>query len=366
MKLFLFCLSFFALTSGSRAEDDICISESNIFTVKVNLFASQYGFFTFEECGETVNPTIGLKVGEVYTFKQADVSNYYHPMGFAYDVDGALEDSPELEPGNTPPGSDSDCLDDLTCPAPIYFKDGDRLGDYDNLDDGDISVDEDNFGLDDYEPEFFYPLAEWAGAAYEIQLRFTVDDIDQDCFYFCHIHAGMTGRIKILDDSGDAIVEEDTPVIPYSYEAPTGLDEVCGTSGINAFELPNSQCPSRFVCLSPEGTESSELQTFANCIDAMNCAMIVGMTTLDNEEGGALFSYQMIPHHINAVNMAKALLKFGDFDCDDYTEETDECTFEILAREIIVVQNYQIQGLEYVLEELGVDETNDCEIFTDT
>lgn len=332
----------------------------------MNLHASQYGFFTFEECGETVNPTIGLKVGEVYTFKQEDVSNYYHPMGFAYDVDGALEDSPELEPGNTPPGSDSDCLDDLTCPAPIYFKDGVRLGDYDNLDDGDISVDEDDFGLDDYEPEFFYPLAEWAGAAYEIRLRFTVDDIDQDCFYFCHIHAGMTGRIKILDDSGDAIVEEDTPVIPYSYEAPTGLDEVCGTSGINAFELPNSQCPSRFVCLSPEGTESSELQTFANCIDAMNCAMIVGMTTLDNEIGGALFSYQMIPHHINAVNMAKALLKFAEFTCDDYTDETDDCTFESLAREIIVVQNYQIQGLEFVLEELGVDAAaNDCELVTD-
>ena len=31
----------------------------------------------FEECGDIVNPTIGMKVGETYTFVQADRSNYF-------------------------------------------------------------------------------------------------------------------------------------------------------------------------------------------------------------------------------------------------------------------------------------------------
>jgi hypothetical protein len=30
------------------------------------------GYFSFEECGDTVNPTIGMEVGETYTFVQAD------------------------------------------------------------------------------------------------------------------------------------------------------------------------------------------------------------------------------------------------------------------------------------------------------
>jgi len=358
MKLFLLGLFFFALTSRSHAEEEICVSETGTYTAIVDLFASQYGFFTFEECGDTVNPTIGLKIGEVYTFNQADRSNYYHPMGFAYDVDGALADSPELEPVNVPPGSASTCDEDLTCPAPIYFKDGDQLGPglYNNL--NDELVGGEDFGLDDYEPEFFYPIAEWSAPLYEIKLRFTVDDIDQDIFYFCHIHAGMTGRIKILDDDGDAIVEDDTPDLPYSYEATTGLDETCGTSGLTEFESI-TECPTKgFVCL--DGTEDDTLEEFATCVDAMDCFMLQGMATCVEDtisDNGVIFSLQMIPHHVNAVNMAKALLKQNTentvFDCDDLTGESEDCIFEGLVREIIVVQNFQIQGMESALIELG-------------
>jgi hypothetical protein len=36
------------------------------------LFALFLGYFSFEECGDMVNPTIGMEVGETYTFVQAD------------------------------------------------------------------------------------------------------------------------------------------------------------------------------------------------------------------------------------------------------------------------------------------------------
>jgi uncharacterized protein (DUF305 family) len=43
----------------------------------------------------------------------------------------------------------------------------------------------------------------------------------------------------------------------------------------------------------------------------------------------------MIPHHQNAVNMAKALSKTG-LSCDDLTNEDDpNCTMENLIGEII-------------------------------
>jgi uncharacterized protein (DUF305 family) len=45
------------------------------------------------------------------------------------------------------------------------------------------------------------------------------------------------------------------------------------------------------------------------------------MTTDATSEIG-LFIHQMIPHHQNAVNMAKALLKTG-FSCEDLTNEDD-------------------------------------------
>ena len=48
---------------------------------------------------------------------------------------------------------------------------------------------EDNFGLDDYEPKFFHPLTEWAGyGKFQVFLKFDLDtDYTKDMFYFCHV-----------------------------------------------------------------------------------------------------------------------------------------------------------------------------------
>ena len=77
----------------------------------------------------------------------------------AYFPDGAHADADELEPVIAPPGSTSTCADSMTCPAPMYYIGTDYKGTYsNNADLMDVTSDEDNFGLDDYEPLFFHPL----------------------------------------------------------------------------------------------------------------------------------------------------------------------------------------------------------------
>ena len=306
------------------------------------MFLCFSGYYTFDECGDEINPTIGMEIGATYVFDQADRSNYYHPMGFSYFADGAHAELDELEPGIPPYQSDSSCGTDLTCPSPMYLKDKEYLGTYSNIPDmRPATTGEDNFGLDDYEPLFFRPITDWAGSEFSILLKFDVEDFDHDIFYFCHIHQFMTGRIKLLKN-GIPIQEANVPDIPYEYDKPGTFDQKCGTFGLDKFQLPNVECFDRFVCDVPDNDPS--LAQFADCIDAMNCAMLSGMTTMASSMSQtALFIHQMVPHHQNAVNMAKALLKTGKLECDNLTEETADCALEQILREIINEQNFQIQ-----------------------
>ena len=70
----------------------------------------------------------------------------------------------------------------------MYIKGGEYLGEYSNNDLYAPLQGSDNFGLDDYEPEFFLDFLTWKTAGkYEIALKFDVDDFTQDIFYFCHV-----------------------------------------------------------------------------------------------------------------------------------------------------------------------------------
>jgi len=333
-------------------------TETTTFTVSVDLFAGPYGLFSFEECGDVnPSPAIQMKVNEIYTFDQSHISNYYHPMGFAYARDGALTESPELEPGQAAEASTSGCGATLTCPAPIYYKNGDQLEAYTNLDD-DAIVASELFGLDAYEPEFFYPLPDWASSIYTIQLRYNDETVEQDLFYFCHIHAGMSGRIILVDSDGiqktdDRLQARET----YYYTGYSEFDEACGTSGLESFSnLPSlendlTECPVEFVC----GNGGD----YGQCIDAMNCQMMVGMTSNPGGSSKGLFLIQMIPHHANAVQMSKSLLKLGGYDeCDDFEEETAQCTLEGIARSIITNQNFQIQTMVTLYNDLNAETLN--------
>jgi hypothetical protein len=129
-----------------------------------------------------------MEIGQTYTFVQKDPTNYYHPMGFAYFPDGAHAGVDELEPSITQTEGNT-CGETLTCPAPMYLLNGVPLGTYSNDESvGPLSIGEDNFGLDDYEPMFFHPIADWVGAGeFSIKLNFNDGDYDKDIFYFCHV-----------------------------------------------------------------------------------------------------------------------------------------------------------------------------------
>jgi len=332
--------------------------------VKVNFFASETGYFEIDGC-VGVNPTLHLTVGRTYLFDQSDDSNWYHLIGFAYEADGAHVAVDELEPGIAP--GDSTCADTLSCPAPMYYMAGEYTGVYSNIPDlvPIPEVPSDDFGLDTVEPLFFHPVGDWQGyGPFVTALNFDVN-FDEDIFYFCHVHAGMSARIKLRDADGSMLNEENTPAIPYEYAVIDPYDFKCGTYNLTDFADPVSiaTCPDIFVC-----EDSVKPQTdYAECVQSMNCHMMASMTT--NAVGrSALFCHQMIPHHQNAINMAKSLLHTHDFVCDESgpMEEGSvvpwECELIPILYDIINVQNSQIIDMRGALDQLGASEYENCDV----
>ena len=279
------------------------------------------------------------------------------------EADGAHVDVDELEPGIAP--GDSNCSETLSCPAPMYFKSGEYTGIYSNNPDL-VPVPEepsDDFGLDAVEPLFFHPLGDWEEyGPFVTSLNFDVE-YNGDIFYFCHIHSGMSARIKLLDADGNLLNPDDTPEIPYEYATIDPFDFNCGTYNITEFENFDelSTCPDMFVCEDAVAPESD----YATCVQAMDCHMMASMTTYA-VGGSALFCHQMIPHHQNAVNMVKALLHAHDLECDASEEDEDEVPWECeplpILYDIINVQNAQIMDMRGVLEALGVNEFENCAV----
>ena len=111
----------------------------------------------------------------------------------------------------------------------------------------------------------------------------------------------MSGRIKLLRN-GVPFNDTDQPPILYEYDAPGEFDATCGTYGLDNYQLPYAQCPSKFVCGTDIIADEDILQS-AKCYDAFNCAMMVGMTT--RAESGsevALFLHHYVPrtHFVHA------------------------------------------------------------------
>jgi hypothetical protein len=170
---------------------------ANFFFVLLTILI-HIGYFKFDECGDQVNPTIGIEVGQTYTFVQAHFSNYFHPLGFSYFPDGNHKNEDELEPGITQTEGNP-CAEFLNCSAPMYFRDGVSLGTYNNLPErGQMTTGTSNFGLDAYEGLFFHPLRQWAGyGQFSVKLRFTDEDLSGDIFYFCKV-CSMVARCLVV------------------------------------------------------------------------------------------------------------------------------------------------------------------------
>ena len=163
----------------------------------------------------------------------------------------------------------------------------------------------------------------------------------------------MSGRIKVIKKDGSLKQEVNIPELGYEYDKPSEFDEGCGTYGIGDYQLPHPKCQEKYVCDVPQENES--LVAFAKCIDAMDCAMVNGMTnTVKSNSEIALFIHQMIPHHQNAINMAKALGKSGKLNCEDLLNDEDpDCIMHAILFEIINGQNMQIQSMRKVLKMNG-------------
>jgi uncharacterized protein (DUF305 family) len=183
-----------------------------------------------------------------------------------------------------------------------------------------------------------------------VELTLTDTDFTDDFFYFCHIHKGMSGVIVQVDADGEPLQAERTPTVPYEYQTVTPEEAVCGTYNTASYTRDSGSCPpdSFVFCDDGAGTD----QTFSDCMWALDCAMQVEMRVDLSADKMAAFVHQMIPHHDNAVNMAKTLLKLGANPDGSLPNDPDGEFLEMIWS-IINEQNEQITFMRNWLEEYG-------------
>ena len=184
-----------------------------------------------------------------------------------------------------------------------------------------------DFGLDNYEPEFFIRKEDWEATKWEVELTLTDTNYKKDIFYFCHIHNKMSGRIKQLDSAGKMLsTDQDPPLYSHDIATATSEDGKCGTFGLSGYfeDDHNGKCMDNYLCKS--GTYDAKKTQFNKCLYAMDCHMEVNMeTTADNNHAIATFIHQMIPHHQNAIQMCKALMKTDEIAASAEKELWDMC-----------------------------------------
>merc|ERR1711935_648564 len=138
-----------------------------------------------------------------------------------------------------------------------------------------------------------------------------------------------SGKIIIENYKGDT--EEQGLYAPVVNDA---FDTMCGTSGISEYAADaDNECGISFF----GGSKDTE---FEKCLQAVDCQMHKEMkmeTTADGNNEIVTFMQQMIPHHVNAVNMAKIVMKQSTQEELDAVED-----FESILWNIINNQNFQI------------------------
>jgi hypothetical protein len=326
-------------------------NDANEFIFKVNFVDSPAvtGLYEVEGC-DGIAPTLHFERGVTYTLVQNDRTNWYHPIGLAYYPDGAhghgangfgeFASVPELEFPTPDDCDDTDfqCNPGVEKQAPLYCQDG-VCETYDDWNNGETS------GLDFYEPFFARPIDQWEGHTWSVQITIPLDSLTQEFFYFCHIHSGMSGVIKVADPPMNAN-QLQFPFLPEEYyPTSTAFEQGCGVAaGTDPFHTNASElCPGmEFLC-------SEEETPFNECMEAIDCEMNHNMRILEVGNPIAVFMHQMIPHHVNAINMARILQKTLKDEtvpgADD--EETD---LEGLLLAIINEQNQQVQTMQAWLD----------------
>ena len=125
---------------------------------------------------------------------------------------------------------------------------------------------------DVYEPAFQQGRGDWQaqrdeGRGFFVEVTLTDKENTDDLFYFCHIHGGMSGRIVVLDEDGNAVnPSPGTPALPYGRETPSDFDTKCGTYGTGDFQRGSKLCPANDYVFCDDDSEPSE---FSECMFAL-------------------------------------------------------------------------------------------------
>lgn len=317
-----FFLSLALLSAISCTASAECTGSETTICMSIDHFAGETGYYNLDrgsfEALSGPSPTITAKIGQTITFDQSHKSNWYHPVGFAYEPDGAhgddwgADENPEVE----------------------------GAGELQYLIGGSIPTCEDagDTGLDCYEPEFFYPLGDWEAKSYSAELTITEDVAAASnggvIYYFCHIHSKMSGKIVIQNADGSAYSSESAELALYEPIVKDNFDTMCGTSHVSEYaDGAQNECNIEFFA----GSKDTD---FESCLQAIDCQMHYEMyseTSADGSDKIATFMQQMIPHHVNAVNMAKLLLKQAT---EEEIDAVDD--LEAILLDIINTQNFQI------------------------
>ena len=323
-----------------------CYPATTTIEVRWNKYASSTGLYEFAGCDGQM-PTLHLSIGVEYTFVHQHTDAWYHPVNVAW---GAL----------TAEDQEAIAVDPTRCRAirepEVTYVYGAH---------GNVSLEEQN--------EFFsYPLDSWnaicsgGGCATKIQINSAVQS---EIYYYCYWHNGMTGRIKLIG--------AETGIVPYfgsilhSHQvlhAPPNIsrwDTACGTWDSQPFsrdgESYDAICENKaFLCDTDNGNA-----LYNECLQAIDCQMHHNMavSAADNNKI-ATFVRQMIPHHANAIAMAKVLIKHSSVDDAGSQDEYEQ--FMSLGQEIINTQNAQIRIMGKWLADYELEAAVTTELCTDS
>lgn len=347
---------FFALAYGDGHIGKECdVTGKTELKMKWDAFASEWGMYTIDGC-EGVSPKLKIKAGVTYTFDQSDISNWYHPVGFAYIAGGAHTECEGGEEGACPELGGEEGGTTIQ-----YYADGVAMDD----------AGESGFGLDAYEPLFFNSQDNWAEQKFTVTLKIPTTAKYTRIYYFCHIHMGMSAEIEVEGTAGGNVLNPDTlggeteatalkifdDIQTNHQGALSDFDKKCGFHNtMGEMYSDNEACRHKhFLC----GDGASD--EFNKCLAAIDCQMHVNMAVgvPTGVSSFATFARQMISHHENAVAMAKALSKH--MKDSDFAGEEDKGWAVGLVRSIISVQNHQIHEMRGWLEsnpEKAMEETN--------
>jgi hypothetical protein len=156
----------------------------------------------------------------------------------------------------------------------------------------------------------------------------------------------MSGKIIIQNADGTPYTSSTSDELTlYSPTTNDDFDTTCGTTAISAFNVDGAkQCNMNFF----GGNHDTD---FEKCLHAIDCQMHWDMYTETTPDSDKIvtFMQQMIPHHQNAVNMAKLVLKL---ETPAKIAAADEGLEDIL-HSIINTQNYQIHQFRNYLNSVG-------------